>query len=346
MGGEGAASHSDEKGDILHVRFHGHPLKEADVVVVMVHGLCGSGGNYCKVIPHLLRLFEADGHKASILCPDLMGHGHSSTNVHCKYSYECFSKSLCHTLRHIDHFPPRFHLVGFSLGAAVSLRFFSMHTLAVSSLTLLATPGYSTFEEYQHSIAKLTAHESFSTLKLQVFSSDLLSLVANSILCAHRYWTVPLIYYAWGGAMQDKGLPYSVVEDAFKYCFFGARSAFHLVSSQCSYEIARALGKFLRTFAKGEKGGKRILLLDGDSDVTVPHHHTKRLFDHICYQESSADFGVECGADGECITTHCGKAVHSVRFQLVPGGPHLMLFTQETEVSQLIYDNIKIKTTV
>lgn len=154
--------------------------------VVLLHGISAAAVHYERVLPRIY----LSGY--NVIAPDLPGHGFSTE--HCDELtadrvFECF----VHFLDTVA--PPKFHLVGNSLGGALSLRYALHHSERLLSVTALSPAGgFETEEDW----------ESFKE-GLQLNNRAAVKGFLNRIY-AKPPWYLPLVYGFAMKAMNRKGV--------------------------------------------------------------------------------------------------------------------------------------------
>lgn len=113
------------------VTYDQEPVKEKEVIL-MVHGF---GGNK----DHWLRFAEKLANDYRIVIPDLPGHGDSISDFTDIYTIENQAKWLNEFMETID--VKTFHVVGNSMGGAVSLKLTHLFPDKITSLTLINSAG-------------------------------------------------------------------------------------------------------------------------------------------------------------------------------------------------------------
>lgn len=101
--------------------------------VVLLHGIAGSGDMWKQLIPELS--------DARIITVDLLGFGRSPHPTHLDYTISDHARMLRHTLQRM-RLNGKICLVGYSLGALVSVEYATRYKRDVESLILCAPPLY------------------------------------------------------------------------------------------------------------------------------------------------------------------------------------------------------------
>ena len=103
--------------DLQHILIHGHRIgfraEGSGPVVALIHGLAGSSETWLPVMPALAE-------RATVVAPDLMGHGGSAKGMG-DYSLGALANGLRDMLDALGH--DRVTLVGHSLGGGVAMQF-------------------------------------------------------------------------------------------------------------------------------------------------------------------------------------------------------------------------------
>mmetsp|Transcript_29550 Transcript_29550/g.74364 ORF Transcript_29550/g.74364 Transcript_29550/m.74364 type:complete len:327 (+) Transcript_29550:65-1045(+) len=109
---------------------------EANELVVLVHGFSSqSEVSYEFLVEPLLQA------QYRVLYYDLWGRGHSDAPLGVTYDATLFTHQLLDLLEHLELSCERIHLVGLSMGGAVSIHFSYMYPARVRSLTLISSAG-------------------------------------------------------------------------------------------------------------------------------------------------------------------------------------------------------------
>jgi pimeloyl-ACP methyl ester carboxylesterase len=130
-------------------------------VLLLVHGITGSGSNWEPVIPALSR-------HAHVLAPDLLGHGESD-KPRGDYSLGAFASGLRDLLHHLGH--ERVTVVGHSLGGGVAMQFAYQHPEHCDRVVLVSSGGLGREVSWALRAATLPGAE------------FVLPLLANSYVC-------------------------------------------------------------------------------------------------------------------------------------------------------------------
>jgi pimeloyl-ACP methyl ester carboxylesterase len=115
---------------------HGHPVRyrtagDADSVLVLLHGIAGSGQTWEDVIPAL-----AERH--TVIAPDLLGHGESA-KPRGDYSLGAYASGVRDLLASLGH--DRATIVGHSLGGGVAMVFAYQFPERTERLALVSSGG-------------------------------------------------------------------------------------------------------------------------------------------------------------------------------------------------------------
>lgn len=101
--------------------------------LVFLHGIAGSGGMWEKVVTELTDV--------RVITVDLLGFGQSARPTHLDYTIADHTRMLRYTLKR-KRIRGRVRLVGYSLGALVSVEYATRYRRDVASLILCAPPLY------------------------------------------------------------------------------------------------------------------------------------------------------------------------------------------------------------
>ena len=118
------------------LEIHGHRVAVRSggegPVVVFIHGMAGSSATWNAVLPSLAEQF-------TVLAPDLLGHGDSSTPPMADYSLGAFASTVRDVLDALGH--RRATVVGQSLGGGVAMQFAYQFPDRCERLVLLDSGG-------------------------------------------------------------------------------------------------------------------------------------------------------------------------------------------------------------
>lgn len=117
---------------LIHGREVGYRLEGHGPLVVLVHGMAGSGATWDRVIPPLAEHF-------TVLAPDLPGHGASAKPVDGDYSLGAFASIVRDLMLTLGH--DRGTIVGQSLGGGVAMQFAYQFPSRCERLVLVGSGG-------------------------------------------------------------------------------------------------------------------------------------------------------------------------------------------------------------
>ena len=117
---------------LIHGREVGYRLEGHGPLVVLVHGMAGSGATWDRVIPALAQRF-------TVLAPDLPGHGASAKPVDGDYSLGAFASIVRDLMVTLGH--ERGTIVGQSLGGGVAMQFAYQFPSRCERLVLVGSGG-------------------------------------------------------------------------------------------------------------------------------------------------------------------------------------------------------------
>lgn len=110
-----------------------HTIGTPQETLVFLHGIAGSGQMWDKVIAEL--------QDVRVITIDLLGFGRSARPTYLDYTITDHTRMLRYTLQR-KHIKGKVRLVGYSLGALVSVEYATRYKRDVSSLILCAPPLY------------------------------------------------------------------------------------------------------------------------------------------------------------------------------------------------------------
>lgn len=120
---------------VEHVTIHGHPITVrtagAGPVVVLLHGMAGSGSTWRHVMPELARRF-------TVVAPDLLGHG-TSAKPATEYSVSGHANVVRDLLTAMGH--ERATVIGQSFGGGVAMQFAYQFPERCERLALVSSGG-------------------------------------------------------------------------------------------------------------------------------------------------------------------------------------------------------------
>ena len=117
---------------LIHGREVGYRLEGQGPLLVLVHGMAGSGATWERVIPALAERF-------TVLAPDLPGHGSSAKPVDGDYSLGAFASIVRDLMITLGH--ARGTIVGQSLGGGVAMQFAYQFPSRCERLVLVGSGG-------------------------------------------------------------------------------------------------------------------------------------------------------------------------------------------------------------
>lgn len=117
---------------LIHGREVGYRLEGHGPLIVLVHGMAGSGATWDRVIPVLAERF-------SVLAPDLPGHGSSAKPVDGDYSLGAFASIVRDLMVTLGR--DRGTIVGQSLGGGVAMQFAYQFPSRCERLVLVGSGG-------------------------------------------------------------------------------------------------------------------------------------------------------------------------------------------------------------
>lgn len=121
-------------GDIVYLdNLSEEALKENRDVIIMVHGFGGDKDNWLRLSKEM-----ADDYR--ILVPDLPGHGDSVSDLSNNYTVANQAKWLNEFMAKLNI--SKAHIVGNSMGGAISLKVTHLYPEKIASLTLLNSAGF------------------------------------------------------------------------------------------------------------------------------------------------------------------------------------------------------------
>lgn len=106
---------------------------DGDGVVLLVHGIAGSSDTWDRVLPDIAR-------SATVIAPDLLGHGRSAKPADADYSLGAYANGLRDLLVALGH--ERVTVVGHSLGGGIALQFAYQYPERCERLALVGTGGF------------------------------------------------------------------------------------------------------------------------------------------------------------------------------------------------------------
>ncbi len=118
----------------INICVHDNNVKEPDQVIIALHGFTGSGLDFDPIVDLLPK-------KTLFIAPDLIGHGESDCPRNSGYYSEPFIFELISGIQKRYRLP-HFHLLGYSLGGRLALRYSLHSNKCLDSLILISsTPG-------------------------------------------------------------------------------------------------------------------------------------------------------------------------------------------------------------
>jgi pimeloyl-ACP methyl ester carboxylesterase len=117
---------------LIHGREVGYRLEGHGPLVVLVHGMAGSGATWDRVIPALAERF-------TVLAPDLPGHGSSAKPIDGDYSLGAFASIVRDLMVTLGH--DRGTIVGQSLGGGVAMQYAYQFPARCERLVLVGSGG-------------------------------------------------------------------------------------------------------------------------------------------------------------------------------------------------------------
>lgn len=117
---------------LIHGREVGYRLEGHGPLLVLVHGMAGSGATWERVIPALAERF-------TVLAPDLPGHGSSAKPVDGDYSLGAFASIVRDLMLTLGY--ARGTIVGQSLGGGVAMQFAYQFPSRCERLVLVGSGG-------------------------------------------------------------------------------------------------------------------------------------------------------------------------------------------------------------